>query len=170
MSAAVPITRLEASPHDLRELAKLEKHSLASRRLLALAFCLEDVPRLKVALNCGLNNQALRDLVIRYNAKGLAAIHNHYPSRPRSRLSEEQTAKLCTIIEAGADLERDGVVRYRRIDLVKVIEREFGVVYKPRSVGHILHRLGFSHLSARPKHPSGDEAAREAFKKISSPI
>jgi hypothetical protein len=39
-------------------------------------------------------------------------------------LSEEQTAKLCTIIEAGADLERDGVVRYRRIDLVKVIERE----------------------------------------------
>jgi transposase len=165
MSQAVLITFLEFSSHDLRERAKLMKTSLACRRLLALALCLEGVLRSKISVQCGLNRQALCDLVNRYNKTGLLAIHNQYHRVQNSRLTADQTAKLCLIIEAGADFERDGVVRYRRIDLVKVIEREFGITYAERSVGHILKRLGFSHISARPKHPNGDEAAREAFKK-----
>ena len=68
-----------------------------------------------------------------------------------------------------ADLEQDGVMRWRRIDLKAVIEERFGIVYTVRSVSRILHDLGFSRMSARPRHPAQDRETVEAFKKISRP-
>jgi hypothetical protein len=41
------------------------------------------------------------------------------------------------------------------------------VDFHPRYVGKLLHKLGFSHVSARPRHPAQDERIVEAFKKIS---
>jgi hypothetical protein len=38
-----------------------------------------------------------------------------------------------------------------------------------RSVGKLLKRLKFSHISARPRHPEQDGAAQEAHKKILPP-
>jgi transposase len=59
----------------------------------------------------------------------------------------------------------DGVVRWRRVDLQRVIAERFGVAYHERTVGKLLNALGFSHVSARPKHPKQDGAVVEAFKK-----
>ena len=36
---------------------------------------------------------------------------------------------LSEIVETGPDLKVDGVVRWRRVDLKRVIEERFGVVY-----------------------------------------
>ncbi|TWB06093.1 winged helix-turn-helix protein, partial [Gluconacetobacter diazotrophicus] len=38
------------------------------------------------------------------------------------------------LVEAGPDRQRDGVVRWRRVDLQRVIEERFGVVYHERHV------------------------------------
>ena len=61
----------------------------------------------------------------------------------------------------------DGVVRWRRIDLKRVIEARFGVVMAERTVGDLLHARGFRHVSVRPRHPRCDEAEQAAFKKAS---
>ena len=68
-------------------------------------------------------------------------------------------------MEPGPD--RDGMVRWRRVDLKVLIEARFAVRLHERSVGKVLRRLGFTRLSVRPKHPKADEAAQEAFKKAS---
>jgi transposase len=36
-------------------------------------------------------------------------------------------------------------------------------------VGKILHQLGFSHISARPRHPAQDKRIVAEFKKASRP-
>lgn len=54
------------------------------------------------------------------------------------------------------------MVRWRRIDLAREIERRFGVVLAERSVGAMLSRLGFRRLSVRPQHPGCDAAAQAA--------
>jgi transposase len=72
---------------------------------------------------------------------------------------------LAKIVERGPDRKVDGVVRWRRIDLKRVIAERFGVDYHPRYVGKLLKKLGFSHMSARPRHPAQDERIVEAFKK-----
>ena len=71
------------------------------------------------------------------------------------------------IVETGPDRKIDGVVRWRRIDLKRVIAERFGVDYHQRYVGKLLKKLGFSHMSARPRHPGQDARIVEAFKKTS---
>ncbi|EHK52703.1 transposase [Mesorhizobium alhagi CCNWXJ12-2] len=60
----------------------------------------------------------------------------------------------------------DGVVRWR-VDLKLVIKERFGVDYHEREVSTLLKKLGFSHMSARPRDPAQDGEIVEAFKTIS---
>jgi transposase len=48
-------------------------------------------------------------------------------------------------------------VCWRRIDFKCVIAERFGVDFHERYVGKLLKKLGFSHISARPRHPPQDE-------------
>jgi hypothetical protein len=52
-------------------------------------------------------------------------------------------------VEQGPDRARDGVVRWRCIDLRDRIQQEFGVQYHERSVGKLLSKLAFRRLSVR---------------------
>ena len=115
----------------------------------------------------GMDRQTLRDWVHRFNASGPEGLIDNRTEGPKPRLSEEQLAQFAKIVEAGPDREKDGVVRWRRIDLKRVIAERFGVDFHPRYVGKLLKKLGFSHISARPRHPAQDERIVEAFKKTS---
>jgi transposase len=84
-----------------------------------------------------------------------------------TRISAEQLAALSEVVETGPDRANDGVVRWRRIDLKRVVEERFGVVYHERTIGKILKQIGFSHISARPRHPGQNAETIAAFKKIS---
>jgi hypothetical protein len=59
------------------------------------------------------------------------------------------------------------VVRWRRVDLAAVVAERFGVTMAERTVGKLLHRLGFVRLSARPRHPAHDAEAQAAHEKTS---
>src|SRR5689334_25408261 len=83
------------------------------------------------------------------------------------KLRPEQEAELEGVVERGPDPDRDGVVRWRRVDLKALIEARYGVALHERSVGKVLRRLGFARISVRPKHPKADEAAQAAFEKAS---
>jgi transposase len=58
-------------------------------------------------------------------------------------------------------------VRWRRIGLKRVIAGRFRVDFHPRYVEKLLKKLGFSHISARPRYSAQDERIVEGFKKIS---
>jgi len=62
-----------------------------------------------------------------------------------------------------------GVVRWRRVDLQRLIAERFGVTYHERTVGKLLRQWGFSHISARPQHPAQDERVMTEFKQTSPP-
>jgi transposase len=114
-----------------------------------------------------MERQTLRDWVHRFNAEGPEGLYDRPRAGPARRLTSEQDAELKQIVRDGPERERDGVVRWRRIDLQAVIEERFEVAYHERTVGKVLHRLGFSHVSTRAHHPAADEATQQAFKKTS---
>ena len=163
----VGITRHELCAGDLRREARRCRDGAASRRMLALALVLEGASREEAARAAGMDRQTLRDWVHRYNAEGLAGLRDRPRSGRKPRLTAEQEAELVTAVEQGPDPDRDGVVRWRRVDLRALIEARFAVRLHERSVGKVLRRLGFARLSVRPRHPKADEAAQEAFKKAS---
>src|SRR5918911_2638288 len=163
----VAVTRKEPGADGLRREAARCRDARAARRMLALALALEGTSREEAARAAGMDRQTLRDWVRRYNEEGLAGLHDRRRPGPRPRLTPEQEAELATVVERGPDPDRDGVVRWRRVDLQALIEARFGVALHERSVGKVLRRLGFARLSVRPRHPKADEAAQEAFKKAS---
>jgi len=167
MGAVVPITRHDLTARELRAAAGQERDGAAARRMLAIALVLEGADRKTAAETCGMDRQTLRDWVHRYNAEGLAGLHDRKPAGPPPKLSAEQTAELAAWVEAGPDLIRHGVVRWRRVDLRDELERRFGVSLHERSVGKVLTKLGYRRLSVRPRHPATDEAAQATFKKTS---
>jgi transposase len=113
----------------------------------------------------GMDRQTLRDWVHRFNTAGLDGLLDNWASGPTTRLSAAQKAELTRIVEMGPDKEVYGVVRWRRIDLKRVIAERFGVDYCERYVGTLLRKLGFSHISARPRHPAQDAEIVAAYKK-----
>jgi transposase len=165
----VEITRIEMSPADLRRAAARSRDADAARRMLAIALVLEGRSRKEAAESCGMDRQTLRDWVIRYNEGGVARLSDRMPPGPSCRLSPEQIAELSEIIEAGPDLAVDHVVRWRRVDLRRVIRERWGVEFHERTVGKLLHRLGFARLSVRPKHPQADPAAQAKWEKKLQP-
>jgi transposase len=48
-----------------------------------------------------------------------------------------------------------------------VIAERYGIDYHERTIGKLLKALGFSHISARPRHPKQDGQVIEAYKKTS---
>ena len=141
-------------------------HARGDRRaalpLLAIANALEGMPRAEAARLAGMERQALRDPVLRFNAEGPEDLHDRPRPGRRERLSAGQQAALKAHILRGPRPERDGVSAFRLVDLCEHVERAYGVRYSVGGLSALLKRLGLSHQKTRPK---GDPAAQAAFKK-----
>ena len=152
---------------ELRRVARGSRDSRQTRRLLALAAVYEGMSREAAAAVGGMDRQTLRDWVHRFNTEGPDGLTDRPRSGMPRRLSEAQMRELAGIVETGPDPAVDGVVRWRRVDLKRVIEERFGVVYSERAITDLLRALSFSYISGRPKHPGQDTRVLEAFKKTS---
>ena len=170
---AVAITRRNVSVGDLRREAGRTRDGKVARRMLAIACVMEGQSREDAAECCGveprgspdMDRQTLRDGVHRFNEDGPAGLVD-LPRRngPRPRLSPEQEVVVAGWVEQGPDLARDGVVRWRCVDLQDRIEREWGVGLHERTVGKLLRKLAFRRLSVRPQHPKSDPEAQALFR------
>jgi hypothetical protein len=65
--------------------------------------------RAEAARLAGMERQALRDAVLRYNAEGLVGLRDRPKGRPRRRLTASEEAELAAAILRGPDPE--GVVQ-----------------------------------------------------------
>jgi transposase len=164
MGAALAI-RDELTAVALRRHARHEPNRRAALRMLAIANALEGTSRAEAARLAGMERQALRDAVVRYNAEGLAGLHDRpKPGRPE-RLSEAEQAALAARVFRGPDPERDGTVAWTRADLCFWLEARFGKAFHPSSLSRVLKRLDLSRQKTRPVHPEVDVAAQERFRK-----
>src|SRR5208283_4313013 len=145
--AGIAITRTDMSAADLRAAAKRSSDAKQASRVLAIAMVLDGFSREDAARLCGMDRQTLCDWIHRYNEAGLGGLADRARSGRPASLSWVEQGKVASWVEEGADLARDGVELHER------------------SVGKLLRRLDFRHLSVRPQHPQSDPAAQETFKK-----
>lgn len=168
MAFGVPL-RTDFNASDLRRIAKRCNDNRQIRRLLALAAVYDGMNRTDAARVGGMDRQTLRDWVHRFNELGPDGLTNAKGAgRPRL-LDQAQMKELEQIVETGPDRETDGVVRWRRIDLARIMEDRFGIVCSESVIAKYLAELGFSNISGRPQHPEQDGHVIEAFKKTSPP-
>jgi transposase len=155
----------DLSAAELRRLARHEPDRRAAMRLLAIANALEGLSRAEAARLAGMERQALRDAVLRYNADGPKGLRDQPRSGRPEGLSPGQQAALKAWVLRGPDPGRDKVSAWRLVDVCAYAEHAHGVRYSGWGMSRLLKRLGLSRQKARPRHPQGDPAARAAFKK-----
>jgi transposase len=149
---------------ELRRLARREPDRRAAMRLLAIAHALDGFSRAEAARLAGMERQALRDAVLRYNAEGPGGLHDRPRSgRPEGLTPGRQAAKAWVL--RGPNPERDGVSAWRLADACARAERAYGVRYSAWGMSRLLKRLGLSRQKTRPRHPEGSAAERAAFEK-----
>ena len=153
--SAIPL-RTDYDAARSRALARKSGDPKQVRRLLAIAAVYDGMNRADAAAIGGMDRQSLRDWVHRFNVDGPEGLHDLKPPGAVPKLTAAEKAELTALVEVGPDPQVDGVVRWRRIDLKEVIRDRFGVDYHERSVSRLLHEFGFSHMSARPRHPGQD--------------
>lgn len=161
--------RMDLEPRELRELAAAETDARVSRRLLAIAMALDGASREEAARCAGMDRQTLRDWVVRYNAEGVAGLRDRPHTGRPFLLAPELEPELARLIEAGPDLERDGVIEFRVRHIREIAARHFGTDYTRSGMQHRLRRMKLSYLKPRPIHPKTDPEAQETFKKTSQP-
>src|SRR5215211_5531825 len=98
MGAALAIRMDLASPARLRALARRERNQRTATRMLAIASALHGKSRAEAARLAGMERQALRDAVVRFDAEGLEGLRDRpKPGRPPSLTDAEQAVLLAAI-------------------------------------------------------------------------
>lgn len=157
--------REDVSATELRRLARREKRRRPAMRMLAIANALEGMSRRLAAKAAGMDRQALRDAVVRYNAEGMAGLYDRpKPGRPE-RLDRDEKLGLSELILAGPDPEVEGISAFTLPDLCRAVEARYAKSFHPASMSRVVRRMGFSRQKPRPRHPRHDAAAQAAFKK-----
>ena len=157
--------RQDCSAEELRRLARHEPDRRAAMRLLAVAHALDGFSRAEAARLAGMERQALRDAVLRYNADGPEGLHDRPRSGRPEGLTPGQQAALKAWVLRGSNPERDQVSAWRLIDICAHAEEAYGVRYSTWGMSRLLKRLGLSRQKTRPRHPQGRAAEQAEFEK-----
>ena len=127
------------------------------RRLLSLAAVYKGKSLAEAASIGGMDRQTVRDWALRFNADDPAGLLNRKGAcRPRL-LTPDQMQALAELVETDPDRAVHVVVRWRRINLQRVLEARFDVKVRLPSLSRLLDELAFSHtLDAHIGHlPKG---------------
>lgn len=164
MGTAIEITYLDRSAAELRDLAARTRDGAVVRRLLGIAMLLDGWSRGEAATASGMDRQTLCDWVHRYNVSDVAGLETGKRSGRPPAMSDAQMAELKALVIKGPDPDKDGVVRWRCVDLRAAIARLYLVQVNQRTVVKWLRKFNLTRLQPRPYHPKKDAEAQETFK------
>ena len=132
MGRALPL-RGDFDASTLRRLAKGLRDAKQIRRLLSLAVIYEGGNQTAAARTGDVGLHVIRDWVLRFNAVGPADLIDRKAPGAAKKLDPAQQAALAARVDAGPDLARDGMVRWRLAGLVDWIDEAFGVTLDART-------------------------------------
>lgn len=137
-----------------------------SHRILAIRDILYGDLRKNVCIRYGVSRENLRHWVSWYNEFGVAGLKDEARCGRQKKIENEKISAFKERVEKQPNPQKDDVVRWRAVDIQKILEEEFDAKYTSLfGVRKLCHSLGFSFMTARPKHPKQDDEIIATFKK-----
>jgi transposase len=154
------------TPKEIAPLIRKEKDGRIRQRLMAIKFIAQGQTIPQVATRMDIAERPLRKWLYRFNAQGPDGLKDAYRPGQPPKLNNEDIEKFRSRIRQGVT-EADTVCSLRARDIQHILQKEFAAYYSLGGTYFLLHRLGFSCLCPRPRHPQADAEAQETFKKTS---
>ena len=147
----------------LRHPARLRRYAPIRLRLRAVILSLEGQRRKRIAAQLDRRPAWVIRRPDRFKAEGVEGLFDRPRSGRPTKLARDREESFRARVPAGPRPE--DTVRVRRgKDLQRIWEKEFAATHTPDGVYRLLHRLGLSWVSPRPRHPKSDRAAQERFR------
>lgn len=161
----------ERMPGDLDRLARLirrERDAKQRDRYRMVLLALRGEEKARIAELLGVAKSTVEKWAYAYRDGGTdALVPGKAPGAAPKLAPELQEAFRRRMLEGPRP--EDGVCALRGKDAVRILRAEFDAEYSLTGVYKLLHRLGLSCLSPRPRHEKSDTAAMEAFR-ASAPL
>ena len=152
------------TPDDLAKIAKKETNPRVRQRLLAVHLVVMGNTVPQAAKAVGLKQRQSRNWIHRFNEEGLHGLRDRpRPGQPVKLPRQKEQAFRERIAEGAG--KKDSTPNLRVKDIQRILREEFGADYCLGGTYFLLHRLGFSSLVPRPRHPKADQQAQARFKK-----
>lgn len=148
---------------ELRERVKVERNALQRDTYRAVTLALEGRGAPTIAKTLGRSRRSVQDWVYAYRDGGIDNLLPGKRTGQPPKLLRDQEARFLARLEAGP-IEADGVCTLRGRDVVRILESEFQASYTLDGAYALLHRLGYSCLTPRPRHEKNDPLAIQKFK------
>ena len=140
----------------LRRRISSEKNAKQRDRLRAVALALEGQEAPRIARMLGRSRRFVQEWAYAYRDGGLEAVKATPQSGQPVKLAADDQALFKARMLAGPVPADEGLCTLRGKDAQRILQQEFGVKYTLSGAYKVLHRLGFSYLSPRPKHRKND--------------
>ena len=152
---------------ELDGLVRAERDGKARDRLrvVAMAKAGQSTPQIVEALK--VPRRTVQRWVAHYNDQDVAGLRHRQGAGAKPRLKADQHERLRARLDAGPT-PADGTCAWSGATIVELLSKEFNVALKRDAVYKLLHRMRYSWLCPRPRHPESDAAAQDAFKKTSA--
>lgn len=162
----------------LRQLVREERNAKQRDRYRVVLIAAEGLEGIEatpdqIAAAVGRSRQFVDEWVKRYRVGGIeiGGIESLRARKQPGRapwLTVDEKEQLKQALDAGPVPDVDKRCVFFGEDVRELIRRRFNKAYSLSGVYKLLHGMGYSWLCPRPRHPKGDPAAQEAFKKKSS--
>ena len=153
----------------LGELIRREENGKQRDRFRMVLLALAGEQKLRIASLLGVAKSTVENWVYAYRDGGIDALWPGKAPGATPRLTpQEQEAFRQRVLDGPR--EEDGVCTLRGKDVLRILNDEFGAEYSLNGVYALLHRMGFSCLSPRPRHEKNDPEAMEAFRRSAPPL
>lgn len=149
---------------DFEKLYKQRGQQKYGIRLWALWKIQSGMPESQVCQLIGKTQKSVRLWRRLYEDGGIERLLGIAPGRGR-KPKIDLREKLPSEIDRLQKSRKGGRIRCQ--DIVDFVFLKYGIQYSPSSMYHILHRIGFSWITSRSKHPQNNPETMEAFKKTS---
>jgi len=149
---------------EIANLVRTEKNGRVRQRLRAMKFISQGQTIPQVAGRMDIAERPLRKWLHRFNKHGPSGLRDAPRSGQPPKINTKQMEKFKRRIRQGVT-EIDNVCSLRGKDLQRILQKEFNAQYSLGGTYFLLHRLGFSCLCPRQRHPQADIHAQETFKK-----
>ena len=150
--------------HTLYKLAKTHKSVRVRLRFLALVHFQEGHSRTDIAKFLKVSRTSVNKWVSQYHQFGIESLIDKKTTGRPSKLSAVQHQQISDYVIKSANDEQGG--RLNGQDVQAYIQQHFAITYHLSHVYRLLHKLGFSWITSRSKHPKQSVEAQEEFKKI----
>ena len=152
--------------HDFISMAKKENNPKSRIRMIAMANIKEGKTLQQIADILKVHWKTIQSWLAQFRRNGINSLFAKTKRHKATKITKESEEWLVTFLTKLSTDDTGGRITGKQLQ--NIIMAEFSIKCCLRTVYNTLHRLNFSWISSRSKHPQSDMEVQELYKKFSA--